>query len=260
MPFILITGASRGIGKAIAEELARRRFNLLLVARSGDLLKELAADLSSRYGITAYYLSTDLSSESAAEEVHAWTRQNRYAVNGLVNNAGYGLSGRLEDHNPDKYSNMIRLHTSLAVGLCRLFLPELKRQPRSYIMNISSTAAYQAIPYFTIYAASKAFLLRFSRGLHQELKGTSVSVTCISPGYVDTTFLDNVRVNNRGVAWGRKTRMSAGKLARISVRAMLNGRIEVITGAWNRLMVFCVWLLPKMLVERVAGKIYKPDG
>ncbi|HMH21438.1 MAG TPA: SDR family NAD(P)-dependent oxidoreductase, partial [Puia sp.] len=172
MEYALITGASKGIGRAIAGELASRKYNLLLVARSWDLLEKAAAELSSQYGVKVEWLALDLSGADAAQKVLEWCREKGYAVSVLVNNAGYGLSGPFEKYSLAEHQNMMQLNMGTLVGMTRLFLPELRRQPKAYIMNIASSAAYQAVPKLSLYAATKAFVLSFSRGLHQELHGS----------------------------------------------------------------------------------------
>src|ERR1700743_2107944 len=188
MEYALITGASKGIGKAIAGELAARGFNVLLVARSEELLEQLAARITTVYSVKADWLSLDLSSFEAAQTVCDWCRAKGYTVSVLVNNAGYGLSGPFEKYSLEQHLNMMQLNMSTLVGITRLFLPDLRLRTKAYILNIASSAAYQAVPGLSLYAATKAFVLAFSRGLHQELHKTAISVTCISPGATDTDF------------------------------------------------------------------------
>lgn len=257
MTYALITGASKGIGKAIATELAKRGFNLLLVARSAPLLDQEAQQLKSQYGIQADYFSTDLSAPAAAEAVYAWCTKNNYSINVLVNNAGYGLSGSFENYSLPENLNMMQVNMLAPVMLCQLFLPMLRSQPRAYILNIASSAAYQAVPYLSLYAATKAFVLTLSRGLHQELRRTNVSVTCISPGATDTDFTVRARIGEKGLKAAAKVNMTPEAVAKIAVKSMLAGKAEVITGTINKLGAFMVWLLPKGLVERTAMKIYQ---
>src|SRR5579871_6799972 len=186
MAYALITGASKGIGKAIAGELASRKFDLLLVARSEGLLQQVAKDISGKHKVSVDFFSVDLSSPNAAQKVFDWCNQKKYSIEILVNNAGYGLSGLFEKYSVDENTNMMHVNMLAPVQLCQLFLPMLKQQNKSYILNIASSAAYQAVPYLSVYAASKAFMLSYSRGLRQELKNTSVSITAISPGSTDT--------------------------------------------------------------------------
>src|SRR6186713_2645075 len=172
--YALITGASKGIGRSIVEELARRGYNVLLVARSGDVLRQAAAEIRARYTVKADWLAIDLSAAEAPQMVYEWCREKGYALKVLVNNAGYGLSGPFEKYSLSDHLNMMQLNMSALVSLTRLFLPDLRKSSQAYILNIASSAAYQAVPKLSLYAATKVFVLAFSRGLHQELKGSPV--------------------------------------------------------------------------------------
>lgn len=257
MTYALITGASKGIGKAIATELARRQFNVLLVARSDDQLRQLADQLRQTYGVQADYLAVDLSANDAAQRVFDWCQMRTYVVQTLVNNAGYGLSGPFETYSIAEHENMMAVNMTALMQLCRLFLPVLRQQPNAYILNIASSAAYQAVPGLSLYAATKAFVLTFSRGLHQELRKTSISVTAVSPGSTDTEFAARARVGEKALKAAEKINMTPDAVAKIAVDSMLAGKIEVITGVVNKLGAFAAWLLPKGFVERTAGKIYE---
>jgi len=257
MIFTLITGASKGIGKAIAEELAKRQHNLLLIARSEKLLQQETERLSTQYKIKTDYLAIDLSSRDAPENIYEWCVEKNYSVNILVNNAGYGLSGSMEKYEEAENINMMQVNMITPVHLCQLFLPMLRQQGKSYILNIASSAAYQAVPYLSIYSATKAFILNFSRGLRQELRKTPVSVTCISPGATNTDFVVRAKIGTKGLKAADKVNMSPEAVADIAVKAMFAGKAEVITGFLNKLGAFAVWLLPKGLVERTAMKIYE---
>ncbi len=152
---------------------------------------------------------------------------------------------------------MMQLNMAVLVGLTRLFLPDLSRQPRAYILNIASSAAYQAVPGLSLYAATKSFVLAFSRGLHQELHNTSVSVTCISPGATDTDFPNRAQIGEKGMKAAQKLNMTPAAVASIAIKAMLAGKTEVIPGLVNKLGAFMTWVLPKVMVERTVMKIYK---
>jgi hypothetical protein len=257
MEYALITGASKGIGKSIATDLAARGFNVLLVARSEELLQQEAARITALYPVRADWLALDLSTAEAPQNVCDWCRAKGYTVQALVNNAGYGLSGPFEKYSADEHVNMMTLNMSTLVALTRLFLPDLRAQPKSYILNIASSAAYQAVPGLTTYAATKAFVLAFSRGLRQELQKTSVSVTCVCPGATDTDFPNRAQVGPKGLKAAERFNMSPEAVALLAARAMLSRKTEVVTGFVNKLGATLAWLLPKTLVERTAGKIYE---
>jgi uncharacterized protein len=257
MEYALITGASKGIGRAIAEELATRGYNILLVARSEDLLQQVAGEISARYRSKTDWMALDLSSPDAPQNVYDWCRAKGYDVSILVNNAGYGLSGPFEKYSLEEHWNMMQLNMSTLVGLTRLFLPDLHRRPKAHVLNVASSAAYQAVPKLSLYAATKAFVLAFSRGLHQELQGSTVTVTCVSPGATDTDFPNRAQLGAKGMKTAEKFNMSPAAVASIAVKGMLAGRSEVIAGFVNKLGAVMAWLLPKGVVEKTAMKIYE---
>jgi len=258
MAFALITGASGGIGWSIAKELAARKHNLLLIARSDNALAEHAVELRKTYGIQADYLALDLSAYDAALRVKEWLDSKEYDIDILINNAGYGSWGTVNSLDREQLNNMMQLNVITLADLCKVLLPHLQRQSRSWIMNVASTAAYQAVPTLASYAATKAFVLLFSRGLHLELKGSGTTVTCLSPGATSTGFIDRA---NMGVLKERseKFSMPPDAVARIGVNGMFAGKAEVIPGFVNWISVKLVGLLPKALPERIAAGLYKTD-
>ncbi|HEY4936879.1 MAG TPA: SDR family oxidoreductase [Puia sp.] len=256
MPFALITGGSKGIGKAIAETLAGRGYDLLLVARSADLLEQVSTEIQSATKRSCHWLALDLAVDQAAEAVYDWCIENKFEVSILVNNAGYGLSGSFENYSAAEHTEMLHVNIITLTKLTRLFLPELLKQPAGYILNIGSSASYQAIPLLSAYAASKAYVLSFSRGLYQELKKTKVSVTCVCPGPTDTNFVNRAHVGAKGRKAAERFNMSPHIVALIAVESLFRKKPEVITGAMNKLSAFFAWLLPKSIVEGVAKKLY----
>ncbi|NCI46410.1 SDR family NAD(P)-dependent oxidoreductase [Sediminibacterium soli] len=260
MSYALVTGASKGIGRAIAEELAARKVDLLLVARSSDALQQLAQELGIRYSVKTAWLAADLSSADAPEKIGAWISRENYPVHILVNNAGYGLSGPFDKYTAKDYADMLRVNVQAPMELTALLLPLLKQQPQAYLLNIVSSAAYQAVPGLAAYSASKAFMLNFTRGLRFELRNTNISVTAVSPGATDTGFANRAQiVNEKAVKAAERFNMTPRKVARLSVDAMYARKAEVITGFVNKLAAFFVWLLPKSVSEKTAAGLYGLD-
>ena len=257
MSFALVTGASKGIGKSIALELASRKTDLLLVARNEELLRSLSENIRNEFSVKCHFLSLDLSAPNAPLQVFNWCRSNGYDVNILVNNAGYGLSGAFDKYSLEDHLNMMQLNMNVVVEMTYHCLPDLKKHPRAYILNIASSAAYQAVPFLSAYAASKSFVLQFSRGLHLELKGTTVSVTCVSPGATDTSFVDRANIGAKGLELAGKFNMQPAEVAKIAVNAMFKGKTEVITGFLNKVGAALAWLLPKKTIEKASAKIYQ---
>ncbi|MEO6882399.1 MAG: SDR family oxidoreductase [Bacteroidia bacterium] len=251
----LITGASKGIGKAIAEVLAKQKVDLLLVARSADMLKNIAEDFSKKYGVKINFLATDLSLPDAAVTIQKWCSENNYNVSILVNNAGYGLWGRFDTLELSEQKNMMQLNMNALVNITYELLPLLKKQPKSYILNISSTAAYQAVPCLSVYAATKSFVLLFSRGLRYELKKSNISVTCVCPGATDTNFMDRAGMEALK-ATAAKFNMHPEDVAKTAVNAMFKGKAEVLPGWMNLVSAKMTSFIPKSLTEKIAGNLY----
>jgi uncharacterized protein len=256
MPYALVTGASGGIGLCIAEELAKKGYNLLLVARSIDLLEKIKTDLSVKYKVEIQWLGLDLSLPNSSIEVLNWIATNNWEVNVLVNNAGYGLWKSVEESSLAELQNMMQLNMIALVNITHSLIPTLKKNSPSYILNVASTASYQAVPYLSTYAATKAFVVLFSRGLRWELRQSNISVTAVSPGATTTGFIDRAGMDLLKEK-AEKFSMTAQDVARISLDGMFAKKAEVIPGFANWLSVKMTYLIPKFIVEKIAFGLYK---
>jgi short-subunit dehydrogenase len=254
--YALITGASKGIGKSIAIALAKRGFNLLIVARSASELSILKNEITNSYNVKVELLAIDLSEVNAAKVVANWIHENDYQLNTLVNNAGYGLWGNFLDLKLGEQMEMCRLNMDTVIQLCHLLIPILLKQKKAYLLNISSTAAYQAVPTLAIYSATKAFVLSFTRALRFELKDTTVSVSCLSPGPVDTGFASRAGMDAFS-KMAEKFNMKPDEVAEIAVKGMLAKKSEIIPGFTNIISVYANRILPKSFIEKMAASIYK---
>jgi short-subunit dehydrogenase len=257
MSYALITGASKGIGKSIALELAKYKYDILLTARSVDLLQQTAEEIKKLYPVNVHFLPLDLTELNASQKLFDWCVQNNFPISILVNNAGFGLSGSFEKILLKQTNDLLQVNITVPTQLCSLFIPILKQQPKSYILNIASSSAYQAVPMLAVYSAAKAYILRFSRALKHDLSGTNISVTCLSPGPTDTDWAKTANVSDKVLKMADKLNMTPQKVATIGVKAMFNKRSEVIAGFTNKLGAFMAWLLPGNLVEKTTGKMYK---
>lgn len=255
--FALITGASKGIGKAIAFELAAKGYNLLLVARSKDLLQQASGEIKVKNEVKVEYLAVDLSESDAAQKIFNWVQQNNFPVSVLVNNAGFGLSGAFEKYPLQQHLDMLQVNCLVPVQLTYLFLPQMKQHKQAHILNISSSSAYQAVPYLALYAASKVMVLSFSRALRYELRKSSVNVTCVSPGATDTDFNMRAQIGPKAMKTAQKVFMTPEQVGKAAVKAMFKKKAEVITGAINKLGGFITWLLPKKVLEGGAARLYE---
>ncbi|MGZ3752110.1 MAG: SDR family NAD(P)-dependent oxidoreductase, partial [Mucilaginibacter sp.] len=235
--YALITGASKGIGRSIALQLAQAGYNLLLIARSAPELDQLSAQIRSHDKVDVQYFSIDLSGDGAAKQVADWCKTLDIPVSVLVNNAGYGLWGKFEDLDIADQLNMISLNIGAVVELTHYLLPALKTQNQSYILNVSSTAAYQPVPTLGLYSASKSFILSFSRALRYEIKDTTVSVSCLCPGPTDTDFAKRAGLD-AFADLAEKFNMSPQYVAKIGLKGLFNKKAEIIPGFLNKLTSF----------------------
>ena len=256
--YALITGAAQGIGKAIADQLGKRNFNLLLIDMDEDKLKTTVSELATKYSVEVLYLVQDLSEVGFHTKIFEWSKPLHGNLQVFVNNAGYGLHGAFEKLPLEQQINMLQVNILSMVTLTSLFIPILKKINTSYLLNVSSTTAYQAIPYLTTYAASKAFVLSFTRGLQYELKDSNLSVSCLCPGSTDTNFVNRAGMNDRIKKKAKQFNMTPEQVANYSVDRLFRKRIEIIPGFLNQLNSFVPRFLPKRFIEKFAGKLYSP--
>jgi uncharacterized protein len=258
MEYALITGASKGIGKGIAYELAKRNYNLLLVSRTESDLENLAAELIRYYKVKVHFLALDLTLNESPAKLLQWTKDSGFNVSILVNNAGYGLWGTFEELTIEAQVNMMQINVVNLVKLTHLILPILRQQKQAYILNVASTASYQAVPNLNVYSACKAFVLQFSRALKYELRNSNVSVTCLSPGATATDFMSRAGMNTKEMQKrANKFNMSSEEVAAFAVRNMFGKKTEVIPGLINKVSVALTYYVPKWLTEKIAAGLYK---
>jgi short-subunit dehydrogenase len=187
---VLITGGSGGIGTALAKRFARSNFNLLLVARDPVKLETAKrAALLANPAIQVVTLSKDLLSANAAEDIYGYCRENNLQVEVLCNNAGVGTYGAFADSFVEDNENIIQIDIVNMVNMTYLFMHDMVERKHGYILNTASTAAFQCGPYMNVYYAAKSFVLSFTEGLHEELRGTGVKVSALCPGPTDTNFV-----------------------------------------------------------------------
>ena len=245
----LVTGASSGIGAAIARELAARGADLVLTARRKDALDQVAAACT---GVRVDVVAADLGKPGGGSAV--WDAATAGgAVDIVVNNAGFGYLAAFAEAAWARDAEMIQLNMTSLVELTRRFLDAGKAR-RGYILNIASIGAYQAVPNMALYAATKAFVRDFTEALHDELAGSPVSATCVCPGGTHTDFHAIAGAGNYG--WlARSSMKSADEVARFAVRAMMRRRRIAIPGLMNKLSCWGVRLIPRRLASWIARRI-----
>ena len=257
MPTALITGASGGIGEALARELARRKYDLVLVARSADRLNQIGAELERQHSIRATVLVSDLTAPGAAADLTNRVRQAVGRLDVLVNNAGFAVYGAFKDTQLAQEIEMIRLNIEVLTELSKRLLPDLLAT-RGKILNLGSTASFQPGPLMAVYYASKAYVLSFSEALASELSDTGVTVTCLCPGPTKSGF--QARAGVGGMRLLTVPLMSAEAVARKGIDGMLAGRRVVIPGVLNWLGAQGTRIGPRRLLTGIVKWVHQKPG
>ncbi len=245
----LVTGASAGIGTAIARELAKRGHALILVARRKDKLDEVAAQLTEEFGVRAETLGSDLGKAASRQRLPARVESLGLTVSVLVNNAGFATGGAFYQSDPARELDQVRVLVEAPVALCSAFLPEMVRRGSGAVLNVASTAGMQPLPYSAGYSAAKAYMLTFSEALHQEVRSAGVTVTALAPGPVSTEFWD---VAGWEVASGQSFEkavpkpawVTAEQAASAGVKGLERGHRVVVPGAPVRAAMLASQYLP----------------
>jgi short-subunit dehydrogenase len=252
---ILVTGASAGIGTELARELARRSYNVVLVARRAERLDELAEELRLSHGVRADVEPCDLADAASRHDLVDRLRAGEREVVGVCNNAGLGSHAPLVGSDLERERQLLRVNVEALHHLTGVFLERMVEQGAGAILNVASIAAFQPLPGFATYAASKAFVQSFSEAVHTELAGTGVSVTCLCPGFTHTEF---------GAAMGKAEEEAAmpgflfgeaPDVARCGVEAMVAGRRSAIPGAINRASMLGGRIVPRSLLLPLVRQV-----
>jgi short-subunit dehydrogenase len=246
----LITGASMGIGKELAKIFAADGRDLVLVARSEDKLRALAQQLEAAHGITAHVLPVDLATRSAPADIFASLASKGLHLDYLVNNAGFGAVGGFAELSLQLQRDMIQVNVDALVALTHLALQGMLARKKGRILNIASTAGFQPGPDMSVYYATKAFVLSFSEGLAEEVRGSGVTVTAHCPGATATSFAGTA--GNAESILFKLGAAPADRVARHAYRSMMKGRVVVIEGFMNRILAFGVRFSPRALVRKLA--------
>lgn len=254
----LVTGASAGIGVALAEELASGRTNLVLTARRRERLEDLARKLEAAHKIQTKIVVADLAQADAPEKIFAFTKEQGIEIELLVNNAGFGAYGEFTSVELSKLTDMVQVNCAAVVHLTRLYAPEMVSRSHGGILIVASTAAFQSVPYISTYAATKAFDLIFAEGLAEELKPHGVRVCALCPGSTESEFAEVAGQTH--VAATRANRETAEKVARTGLRALAAGKSYVISGLGNYLGVLGQRLVSRRFVARVAARMFRPPN
>lgn len=245
---VLITGASGGLGKAFAQEFAKHGFNIVLVARSEEKLKEISSDFSKKFKIKAEYICDDLSDTSAPQRVYDEVKKRKIHIDQLVNNAGSGNMALIGDAKSKIISDTIHLNVTALTLLCNLFIPDMKVAGKGKILNVSSLGAFQPDPYFAVYGATKAYELLFTESLFGELLGTGVTASVICPGPIKTNWAANAGKADSKIA------KTPELIAKIGFEKMQKGKLVIVPTLSYKAEAFAVRIAPKTLVAKVIRK------
>jgi short-subunit dehydrogenase len=255
--FTLITGASKGFGKAMSLELAERGMNLVLIALPNSGLKELSRFIENNFGVEVFYLEEDLSVIDTYYEIYDFIENNNINVKYLINNAGILSRGMFDDLDNQFIIDQIEVNVMAPTVLIKLLLPNLKQNAPSGILNISSMAGFFALPKKQVYGGTKAYLLSFSNSLRKELKKDNISVTTICPGGLNTTT--KLCYQNRILGFiARESTLTPEDAAKIAVNGMLKGKKVVVPGFINKFFLALDKLLPEFIQDKLtSGEIKK---
>jgi short-subunit dehydrogenase len=252
----LVTGASAGIGKALAEQLALGGASLVLTARRRERLNALAEELRAKHQIQTEIFVADLAQRGAPDEIFDFTEGKRLTIDLLVNNAGFGQYGEFHTVPAERLLEMVQVNCSAVLHLTRLYLPGMVERRSGDVLIVASTASFQAVPYISTYAATKVFDLFLAEGLAEEMKPHGIRVCALCPGTTESEF--------HGVAGhpshSKGREQSAETVARNGLKALTAGKSYVISGLGNYLGAQGERLVPRRLVTRIAAKLFRPDA
>jgi uncharacterized protein len=250
----LVTGASAGIGIALARELARHGARLVLTARRKDRLDALAAELAAK-GIEVQIVIADLNDPAAPEQIYDATEGAGVSIDILINNAGLGQFGAFAQSTIEQEISQVRVNCEAVVRLTRLFVPHMVERRRGWIMILASTASFQPVPYLSTYAATKAFDRFFALGLAEEVARFGVKVTALCPGPTESEFFEVA-----DAAAFKRNLQGADEVARIGIAALARGQRTIIPNLGGRFTALLVRFLPVRLITRFVEKSARPKG
>jgi len=256
MSTVLITGASGGIGYELAKLFARDHHDLILIARSGDKLAQIATELRAQ-NVTVKTIALDLATPLAPKFLFDQLQPEGVAIDILINNAGFGAFGEFAQMSNDEIFGQIQLNITALTELTRLLLPAMLARRTGRIMNVASTAGFQPGPLMAVYYATKAYVISFSEALANEVRHSGVTVTCFCPGATHTGFAKRAG-NDKSRLFKQLGAMNVDKVALDGYRAVMEGRTLAISGAHNWLVAQSTRFAPRKLVTAISGWISEP--
>jgi short-subunit dehydrogenase len=259
MKVTLITGASGGIGEAIAKQIAAQKENLLLVARNEAKLQLLCKSLSEEYKIRVDFIAADLYDKAAPEMIYNTCKARDYQVDSLINNAGIGSGGEFEEVDLPSQLNMMQLNTGALVSLTHYFLHDMKARKSGTIVNLGSMISFMPVPYMAVYGATKTFVRFFTQALYEECKPYGVHVMLFSPGLTESNFMQAANLENdkgQALTAGAKTQ-TVEQVAAEFIKAYTKKQPTAVSGGFNRFLVKVLGLIPNSFVAKQTASSYQ---
>lgn len=251
---VLVTGASGGIGEALARRFARAGHDLVLVARSADKLEALAAELRERYGIDSLPFAADLAKDGEVARLAAKLKRRKLDIDILVNNAGINHQGRFEEMGPAVQQDIIRLNIAAATEMLSYFIPPMVARGHGRVLNLASTSSFVPVPFMATYAASKAYLLSLTESLSEELKDKGVTMTALCPGVTATPMMDTMSASNeKFVKLIGFAVLDVAEVAAAGYDACMRGQVIRIPGRANLVSTLSSRAIPKWMTRRFFG-------
>lgn len=257
MKITLITGATGGLGRALAKIYAQNKNNLFLVSTKEDALKQLKTEIENQYGVTVDYISADLSEKAQCEKVYSFVKSKGYFVNNLINAAGFGDRTDFKDMNIDLQMKLVAVNCSALLYFTRVFLSDMLENNQGHIINIGSLASFVPGPYMCTYHASKAFVLNLGESIAHEIRKTKVKILTVCPGPFISGFVEKAKND-----WTFKKikPVSAEKIAQFAYKNSIKGKTIAIYGFMNKVTAFAPRFFSRKFVASVsAGTLKKGD-
>lgn len=254
--FALITGGNKGIGEQIAYKLAERNYNLLITGRDNEALEQVQEKIKKHYGVEVVIKRVDLTVTQEYRDLVNFVLKEGFLLSVLVNNAGFGRIGAMSDMKQDEVADLMRVNSFMPVMLTYELLPLIKDSAPSYVLNVSSSAAFFPMPYFNTYASAKRFILNFSLGLKHEVRKDDIHVTCLCPGATETAFFNHPSLHQ---FYKRSSALIASpeKVADKGLKGMFKKKAIVTPGWVTKFQRFSAAILPEPLKARLAQRVVK---